>query len=65
MATTLNINPELLAEAMRLSGAKTKKEVVNMALEEFVRRKKQLEFISIFGTIEYDEEYDYKNHRDK
>ena len=65
MATTLNINPELLAEAMRLSGAKTKKEVVNMALEEFVRRKKQLDFISILGTIEYDEGYDHKNHRDK
>ena len=64
MATNLDINPELLNEALRLSGAKTKKDAVNLALEEFIQRKKQLEFLSLLGTIDVDPDYDYKQHRD-
>ena len=44
MRTTLYIKEDLLKEAKKLSGAKTKKETVEMALEEFVRKKK-LEFV--------------------
>lgn len=64
MATNLNINPLLLQEAFELSGAKTKKEAVNLALEEYILHKKQLRFISILGTIDFDPDYNYKKHRD-
>jgi Arc/MetJ family transcription regulator len=40
MRTTLAINEKLLAEAKELSGAKTKKEAVEIALDEFIRRRK-------------------------
>lgn len=41
MRTTLAIDEELLEEVKNLSGVKTKKEAVEKALEEFVRRRRQ------------------------
>ena len=40
MRTILSIKRDLLEEAKKLSGAKTKKETIEMALEEFVKREK-------------------------
>jgi Arc/MetJ family transcription regulator len=40
LRTTISINEDILEEAKKLSGAKTKKETIELALEEFVRRKK-------------------------
>ncbi|MEV6280606.1 type II toxin-antitoxin system VapB family antitoxin [Nocardia sp. NPDC051832] len=37
--TTIDLDDELLMKAMRLSGGATKKEVVNMALREYVERQ--------------------------
>ena len=39
MATNLAIDPELLATAHRLSGQKSKKAAVTLALKEFVARR--------------------------
>jgi hypothetical protein len=36
---------------------------VNAALEEYIRRRKQLEVIKLFGTIDFDPDYDYKKNR--
>lgn len=60
MTTNIDIDRELIEEAMQISGQRTKKAVVNQALEEFVRRHKQLGILELFGTIEYDADYDYK-----
>jgi Arc/MetJ family transcription regulator len=60
MPTNLSIDEALLKEAQRISGIKTKKETVNSALKEFILRRKQREVVQLFGTIEYDEEYNYK-----
>jgi Arc/MetJ family transcription regulator len=37
--TQIDIDGETLAEAMRLSGASTKKDTVNLALREYVERR--------------------------
>jgi Arc/MetJ family transcription regulator len=50
--TTLFIKEELLEEAKKISGAKTKKETVERALEELVRRKKAEKLIELEGKIE-------------
>ena len=50
----------LIDEARNLGGHKTKKEAVNAALQEYVQRRKQMEIIKLFGTIDYDPKYDYK-----
>jgi Arc/MetJ family transcription regulator len=52
MRTTLAIKEGLLDEVKSLSGAKTKKEAVEKALEEFVRRRKARKLIELEGKIE-------------
>jgi hypothetical protein len=63
MATNLNIDPKLLNEAYSISGLKTKRETVNTALIEFIKKHKQKEIIKFFNTIEYDPKIDYKKLR--
>lgn len=60
MATNLAIDPELLEEARRVGGLRTKKDTVNLALKEFVGRRRQLEITELFGTMDPDPGYDYK-----
>jgi len=42
-ATQIDIDDEALTEAMRLSGAKAKKETVNIALREYAERRQRTE----------------------
>ncbi|MEU9103820.1 type II toxin-antitoxin system VapB family antitoxin [Streptomyces xanthophaeus] len=42
-ATQIDLDDEALAEAMQLSGARTKKETVNLALREYVERRRRTE----------------------
>lgn len=49
MKTTLDIPESMLEEAMRLSGAKTKRTVVLSALEEYTRRLKMKALASRLG----------------
>jgi hypothetical protein len=63
MATNLAINPELLQKALEVSGLRTKKETVNLALKELINRHKQLEIIDLFGKMDPDPDYDYKKGR--
>jgi len=52
MRTTLAIKEKLLEEVRSLSGAKTKKEAVEKALEEFIRRRKAKKLIELEGKME-------------
>ncbi|MEE4114245.1 MAG: type II toxin-antitoxin system VapB family antitoxin [Desulfobacteraceae bacterium] len=63
MPTNLAIDDQLIEEARKISGLKTKKEVVTEALKEYVQRRKQIEIINMFGKIDFDPEYDYKAQR--
>ncbi len=63
MRTNIDMNDELLAEAMELSGAKTKKEVVELALRELIRRKKKKDLMDLAGKIDFVEGYDHKKVR--
>lgn len=63
MATNLQINEQLIQEALSLSSNRTKRAVVEEALQEYVQHRKQLNIIELFGTIEYDDSFDYKQQR--
>jgi Arc/MetJ family transcription regulator len=63
MATNLSIDQKLLEKALEVSGFKTKKETVNLALQEFINRHKQLEILNLFGKMDPDPKYDYKKGR--
>ncbi len=65
MATNLSINPKLLQKALEVSGLKTKKDTVNLALQEFINRHKQLEILDLFGKMDPDSNYDYKEGRNR
>lgn len=49
---TVAIDEELLEEARRLSGAKTKREAIEIALRQLVRRLRKQEISNHAGTIE-------------
>ena len=63
MPTNLAIDDGLLEEAQKLGRHRTKRETVNAALDEYIRRQKQQQILSLFGKIDYDSDYDYKQER--
>jgi Arc/MetJ family transcription regulator len=63
MSTNVEIDSRLIQEAQKLGHHRTKKEAVMAALAEYVQRRKQQQIISLFGTIDFDETYDYKRAR--
>lgn len=63
MPTNLAIDDELLEEALHLGGHRTKKATVNEALKEYIQRRKQIKILDLFGQIDYDPDYDYKEQR--
>lgn len=52
MATNLALDDKLIAEAVRISGHRTKKAAVTHALTEYVERRKQREIIDLFGKLD-------------
>jgi hypothetical protein len=63
MATNLALDDQLIEEARRVSGLRTKREVVTQALEEYIQRRQQLQVLDLFGTIDFTPGYDYKAQR--
>lgn len=58
MPTNLALDDKLIEEARRVGGHATKKDAVNAALDEYIRRRKQLEVLRLFGTVDFDDKYD-------
>lgn len=60
MITNIDIDEAIVAEAMRLSGARTKREVVDRALREMVARASRPSIRELFGIGGIDPGYDHK-----
>lgn len=54
MRTLIDIDEKVLKEALKLTKAKTKKEVVNLSLKELVRRKRIERLKSKLGKFDLD-----------
>jgi hypothetical protein len=63
MPTNLALDDGLIAEALRIGRHATKKAAVTAALQEYIDRRKQMEILSMVGSIDYDPAYDYKKAR--
>lgn len=63
MQTNLAIDPDLLNRALEVSGVRTKKEAVTIALEESIACRNQRKLLDLFGTMQWDDSYDYKAER--
>ncbi|MGE0314139.1 MAG: type II toxin-antitoxin system VapB family antitoxin [Lautropia sp.] len=65
MATNLALDPELLDRALELSGERTKKAAVTLALREFIARREQRKVAELFGKLDWDSSFDYKAERSR
>lgn len=63
MITQLNINDTLLQEPLTLNDQTTVDVLVETALREYIQRRKRLKVLDLFGNIDYDPDYDYKQQR--
>lgn len=60
MRTNINLDDDLVKEAFKYTGAKTKKELIHIALKELVETRKRLNLLDLAGKIKFTENYDYK-----
>jgi Arc/MetJ family transcription regulator len=60
MRTNIVLDDALIAEAARLSGISTKKELVHEALRVFIATKKRKNLLDLRGKIEFTPGYDHK-----
>jgi len=54
MRTNIEIDDNLIKKAQRLSKVKSKKDVVNLALEELVNSLKRKEMLSLRGKVKWE-----------
>ncbi|MFA7097499.1 MAG: type II toxin-antitoxin system VapB family antitoxin [Gammaproteobacteria bacterium] len=60
MRTNIVLDDELIAEAMRLAGVTTRREMVDRALREYVARHRQREILELAGKGLIDPGYDVR-----
>jgi len=56
--TRIDLDDAVLAEAMRLSGARSEKETVNLALREYVARHRHIAVLDHYATAAQAWDYD-------
>ena len=64
MRTNIVLDDELIAEAMRLAGVRTRREMVDRALREYVARHRQREILALAGEGLLDPDYDVRQVRE-
>jgi Arc/MetJ family transcription regulator len=60
MRTNIVINDDLLAEAFEYSDAKTKRDLVNQALQDFVAHHRRKNILDLVGKVHIADDYDHK-----
>ncbi len=59
----LQIDDRLVRRAQKAGGFRTKRQTVNQALAEFLRRREQRAVARLFGTVDFAPEFDSKRLR--
>ncbi|MFB2875644.1 type II toxin-antitoxin system VapB family antitoxin [Floridanema aerugineum] len=60
MTINIELNEELVKEALRLTNFKTEKELIDFALQELIRNRKKRNLLDLSGQIQFSTDYDYK-----
>jgi len=63
MVTNVAIDDRLIEAAKKIGKHKTKKAAVTEALKEYIQRRQQSKIVELFGTIDYDPDYNNKEQR--
>ena len=64
MRTNIVLDDELVEEAFKHSDARTKRELVDLALREFVENHRRKDIRELRGKISFHPGYDYKKLRE-
>ncbi len=64
MRTNIVLDDDLVETALKLTGLKTKREVVHRALQELVRREKAKSLFDLAGRIQFADDFDHKRLRE-
>ncbi len=65
MRTNIVLDDDLVEEALRLTGLKTKRELVHKALEALVRSHRRRRLADLEGRIRFHDGYDHKALREE
>jgi Arc/MetJ family transcription regulator len=63
LRTNIDLNEDLVDEGMKLTGVRTKRELVNRALQEFVENHRRLDIRNLRGKVQFRSDYDHKRLR--
>ncbi len=63
MRTNIDLDETLLAEAMKRSGAKTKREAVHLGLQALIRKLTKPDLLDLAGKIDFVPGFDHKKAR--
>lgn len=63
MRTNIELDDSLVKEALRYTDVRTKKDLVHLALSEFVARHRRRDVRELRGTVGIREDYDHKQLR--
>ncbi len=64
MRTNIVLDDDLIEEAFKYAGVKTKKELIQIALQEYIDNHKKKNLIDLKGKINFSDQYDYKKMRE-
>ena len=64
MRTNIDIDDGLLQEAMAVSSARTKKELIHEALRAYISLKRRKDLTELAGLVELDQDFDPKKMRE-
>ncbi len=60
MRTNIVIDDHLVRQAMELTGARTKREEVHVALSSLIERRKRKNLLDLAGELEFAPDFDHK-----
>lgn len=63
MTKSIELDENLVQEVLALGQHSTINILVEIALKDYINKYKKEKIIELFGTIEYEENYDYKKQR--
>ncbi len=63
MRTNIVIDDTLIDEAVKLTGIRTKRELVDLALKELIANRKKKDLFQLAGKIRLSDDFDHKDTR--
>ncbi|RME21443.1 MAG: type II toxin-antitoxin system VapB family antitoxin [Deltaproteobacteria bacterium] len=64
MRTNIVLDDELVEEAFRLTSARTKRELIHLALKELIRVRKKKNLAELAGRVRLRDDFDHKRLRE-